>query len=380
MSALDSHDRSSSRETSTSFRPAVGGDSVSLIRLLNVPLRHRTPILRWTLAVATLGAGTAALRSREYRSSAAFIPQGNRLPGNLAGLAAQFGVAVPTGGEATRSPQFYAELLRSHDLLGGLVANKFDLGPARRGVTLVDLYGVPRFSLPFTRPRTAEERRERAIREIADRVHTEVSEKTGVVSFSVVTLAPALSRDVAAQLLEAVSRFNQDTRRSQAGAERRFAERRLAEARADLRRAEGRLLTFLVSNREFDAAPSLQLDRSRLNDDVSTQRQLVLTLTQSYEQARLEEVRDTPVVTVMDAPEIPVRPESRRVAVWAALGAALGLLAGIAIAYVREYMRLVRDDDSEGYAQFQALRGELARDLRAPLGRRREAGARPAGR
>jgi uncharacterized protein involved in exopolysaccharide biosynthesis len=349
-----------------STTPRTGApESVSLVRLLAVPLRHRRSITRWSLA---LGLGLTAgvlVRAREYKSTAAFFPQGGRLTSALSGVAAQFGLGLPAQGDASRSPQFYVDLLHSRDILARIVERPFGVSgkvgraPAGPSATLVAV---------FTKEgRSAAWRRDEAIRKLDDRMRVQVAEKTGVVTVSVTTPDAGLSQQVVAQLLAEVSRFNLETRRTQATAERQFAERRLADARGDLRRAEDRLRVFLEGNRELSFSPGLQTERGRLVDAISQQRQLVVTLTQSYEQARLDEVRDTPVITVMDAPQRPARAEPRRLPVWTALGVLLGAILGLVIAYAREYLRAVRRGDAEGYAQFEALRSAAARDFRSPV-------------
>lgn len=62
-------------------------------------------------------AAVMLLLPRIYTATASFMPQvGEGQASRLAGLAAQFGVSVPTG-EAGQTPRFYADLLRSRELL-----------------------------------------------------------------------------------------------------------------------------------------------------------------------------------------------------------------------------------------------------------------------
>ena len=57
--------------------------------------------------------------------------------------------------------------------------------------------------------------------------------------------------------------------------------------------------------------PELNFQQERLQRQVQLQQQLYTTLSQSFEQAKIEEVRDTPVITVVEPPEAPVRPDPR---------------------------------------------------------------------
>jgi uncharacterized protein involved in exopolysaccharide biosynthesis len=108
-----------------------------------------------------------------------------------------------------------------------------------------------------------------------------------------------------------VDSFNLKSRQSQASQERRFTEQRLTQAQADKRQAEDELQAFLQRNRDFRSSPQLSFAYDRLADNVSLRQQLYTTLAQSYEQARIEEVRDTPVITIVEPPMLPARPDPR---------------------------------------------------------------------
>jgi uncharacterized protein involved in exopolysaccharide biosynthesis len=65
-------------------------------------------------------------------------------------------------------------------------------------------------------------------------------------------------------------------------------------------------------------------------------------LAQAYEQARIEEVRDTPVITVIEAPMLPARPDPRPFG----RAIAAGLLCALAVAQtlaVRQERRMAAE-------------------------------------
>jgi uncharacterized protein involved in exopolysaccharide biosynthesis len=104
--------------------------------------------------------------------------------------------------------------------------------------------------------------------------------------------------------------YNLQSLQSQAAAERRFTEARLDEARAALRGAEDALERFLEENRQY-TSPPLALERERIQRDVMLQQQIVMGLAQHYEDARIREVRNTPVITIVEEPALPVFPDPR---------------------------------------------------------------------
>jgi len=86
--------------------------------------------------------------------------------------------------------------------------------------------------------------------------------------------------------------------------------------------------SFLQRNR-VATSPDLVFDRERLQREITLRQQTYTTLLQSQEEARIREVRDTPVITVLEQPALPALPESRHVAANAAMGAVVGFLLAI---------------------------------------------------
>lgn len=305
----------------------VPDDEISLWEVLAVLLRRRWVIVLTMLVMGALAVAFALLRAPSFTTAASFRPQGaEATQSQLASLANQFGVNVGgAGGEL--SPAFYAELLTSREILLRVATTEYEV----EGETtlLADLLEIER---------DTEDLRVKAViewlRESAASVQT--GTETGIVTLEVTTEWPELSRQIAERLLAEVSRFNLETRQSQAAEERSFIESRVDNAREDLQEAEDELQQFLQSNRQFEDSPELQFQYERLQRAVSLRQQVYTTLVQSFEQARISEVRDTPVMTVLQPPFMPPGPDERRLKLFLALGLVLGAMGGTVLAFVVE--------------------------------------------
>ena len=303
-----------------------------------VLLRRRRLILGTTLGVAVLAVLITVLSAREYTTSASFRPQGSSGGSELAALASQFGVRVPMGAEESESPAFYAEVLTSREILAQIAAGGWEIDGA--SMTLVEFLDIEEET-----PGLEEREVIRWLRDEAISVST--GRETGIVHLEVKTRSPELSAQVAERLLGEVNRFNLETRRSQAAAERAFIEARVAAVESELREAETELLAHIQSNRQIGGSPELQYERTLLQDEASNRRQIYMSLVQAYEEARISEVRDTPVLTVLQRPYLPPAPDERGLLLRAVLGAVLGGLLGILLAFLTEAM-VGPDPDAEG--------------------------------
>lgn len=333
---------------------------VSFLQLTTVVLEHRRAVsLCLGLGVA-LAVGLTVLAAPDFTSRTTFTPQadGPSLQG-LSGMASQLGIQVPlAAGGSGQSPAFYADLLRSRELRRATVETSYRVavagGDSLSG-NLVEIFDVDGPDRP--------QRVEAAIKRLSEKTEVSTATETGVVQLSVTTRWPVLSRKIAERMLNLVNKFNLETRRSQAGAERRFLAQRVEEARKDLRAAEDSLERFLTRNRGYENSPQLRFEYERLQRRVSLQQQVYRTLATSFEQAKVEEVRNTPVITVVDPPETPAKPDPARLPLKALLGVLVGGLVGLGWALGSEMMITSQRDEPATYSRFE----EAWRKTRADL-------------
>jgi len=313
-----------------SVRPS--DDEISLWEVLAVLLRRRRTIVLCTLLISVLAVGVTLLSAPTYTTEAAFRPQGSEASASeLLALASQFGVNVGSAGGDEASPAFYAELLTSREILARVAEGNYEVAGVG-STTLKDLLEIEEDTEPLRDDETIEWLRE-------DAVAVSTGRETGTVTVTVETEWPDLSQSIAEVLLEEVARFNLDTRRSQAASERAFIESRVHNAQSELGNAEDAQREFLEANRQFQNSPLLVFEHEGLQREVLLRQSVLTTLTQSYEQARISEVRDTPVITVLQVPFFPPGPDDRRLVLSAALGIVLGGMAGIVLAFLVEAFR-----------------------------------------
>jgi uncharacterized protein involved in exopolysaccharide biosynthesis len=110
-------------------------------------------------------------------------------------------------------------------------------------------------------------------------------------------------------------------------------------ARIALTNAEDSMQVFLQANRRYEDSPELTFQAERLQREIARQQQVYTGLVQSFEEARIAEVRDTPVLTVLQVPFFPPGPDDRNLLLAIALGLVLGGMGGVVLAFVIEAIR-----------------------------------------
>ena len=334
-------------------------EGLSFLGLANLLLLHRRLVGTFALLGLVLLPAITLISPRSYTSASVFMPQTRSAVSSFSGLAAQLGFTLPST-ESGQNPSFYADLLESNSILGSVVDSRFEYqtrdGPVQG--TLVEIYR--------SNGKSPALRRDAAIRRLRGDVAATTAQKTGVVELEVTAEDPDLARQISQRLIDLVNEFNLRTRQSQAANEREFTERRLGEVRQELRATEDRLQSFLQRNRDYTNSPALTFQVERLQREVTMRQEVFTTLAQAFEQAKIEEVRDTPVITVVESPQLPVRPDSRWLVVKALLGLLLGLMMGAGLAVWRAYTVNSERLGSGEAAEFARLRRQAMGDLSRP--------------
>jgi uncharacterized protein involved in exopolysaccharide biosynthesis len=336
-------------------------DEVSVIAIANLLLRHRYLMLALPVAFAIGAVAFVTVRARDYQAVSRFAPHGRDAPraGGLAGVAAQFGLALGSAADG-ESPHFYAELLKSRDLLTQAAlaqyefTSRMDGGDTLAG-TLVTFFGGQ--AIDSTR------RTRRTVGKLKRNIEVSVDSRAGLVTVRTRAPWPGLAEGLNRQLLTLVADFNVQRRQSRAAAERRFVEARLQEAQGDLEAAENALTRFLEQNRVYEGSPHLTFAANRLQRRVELRQEVYRTLASSFEEARIDEVRNTPLITIVEKPEGSARRVGRSRIIAGILALFLGLVVAVMIVFFREYAARSRADDPREYAEFQRLRQTAVAEL-----------------
>jgi uncharacterized protein involved in exopolysaccharide biosynthesis len=346
--------------------PLVYGEGVSPLSVLALLLQHWRALVAASTVGGILLVGPTLVRGRPYVARASFVPQASQSAlGQLAGLATQLGLPVAATPTSRESPDFYAELLRSRELLRQVVLANYRV-PADRGSsdtvsgTLLELWQISAAS--------PADQMDEAISRLLQDVGISVSLRTGIVSIQTESRSPALALQLTQRLLDLVDRYNRERRQSQATAERRFIQERLEEARQALARAEAEVTAFFEHNRRYEDSPELTFQAARLQRQVDLHQQVYTTLAQAYERARIDEVRDTPVVTVVDPPD--VFAGRRRLIRKGLVGLVLGFGFGIMVVAVSAFWDRQRERNPEDVVLLRARAREAWQEIKA-LGQRR---------
>ncbi len=279
------------------------------------------------MALALVGTGlgivVALTLPLRFTSAASFVAQGasaSALPSALLGIAASVGL----GTTRDYSPQFYADLLTSDPVLKSALRRQYVVRGEDRGL------GHAYSEIEGFIAKDSALALDAAMRHLRQRISARADVRTNVVYVSVTARYPTLSRDLVQALLDALDSINISFRQEQSRELRQFFEGRVANAQRELDSAETNLRRFLERNRVVANSPLLMFEQARVTRTADLKRAVYTTVVQQYEEAKMQEARNVPVLTVLSQPIIPVRksgPPRRFIVV---VGAIVGLLLALA--------------------------------------------------
>lgn len=351
-------------------------DRVSLLDLLVALSRHKTLIIRTTLAFALLGTAYSLLVSEEYTSEVKVARESqSETPdlGSVGGIGALQGLGINLGGTGSGlSVSAFPNVLQSREVRLSVVRDTFLFPGADRPMTYVQNVNQPpgavalvlkyTIRLPWTImgtllpdgptsqsgetdtnttgvPSLPSEEVDRALKSIQGKVSVSVNDESGLMSISVTASEPRLSADLVESFTDHLSSRVREIRTQKIRERLDFIEQRFQEAERELEAAEDRLAQFLERNQNPTTA-TLRFQRDRLQRQVSFKEQLYSEIQSQLTQTRLERQRRQPVLTVVEKPVPPLERSWPARTLIVLVSLFFGLALGIGIALIRALVNL----------------------------------------
>ena len=222
--------------------------------------------------------------------------------GNLSGLAAIAGISLGDGSSAV---EVYKSLLSSETVIEPVVNAKYY---SKEFPDSIDLYTYFEIKNELKRDSAFQKRKMflDIYRVMTTAVTTTIDIKTKILTLTVRSAEPQISSAIANNLVKSLDTYVRTKRKSNATMQLMYVEKRISQVNDSLFTVENALKDFLFSNRVTTQSPQLVLEQSRLNRQIQIYQTIVIELTRQLEIARIDEIRDAPIINVQEWAGIPV--------------------------------------------------------------------------
>jgi uncharacterized protein involved in exopolysaccharide biosynthesis len=287
--------KTTSQNINESFdQPADATSRIDWMKMLSILWNNRKFIGIVTGVVTVLAIIISLILPESFKSTAIVLPDTDKskigsLGGGISDLAAMAGVNV--GGEGS-VVKLYPTIIKSESVLKNVIFTKYKTKRYTDSVDLIQYWGI--------KEKSPERDYEVALIQIRTILNISLEAKTSVLTMTIETEEPQLSADILNNIVRMLDKFIRTKRNTNASEQRKWVEARLVEVKADLSKAENALKEFREKNRMVSGSPQLLLDQERLMREMQINSTMYVELKKQYELVKIEEIRTTPIINVLD--------------------------------------------------------------------------------
>ena len=269
--------------------------------LFDVLYQNKRFIFFLTFLMMFFGIGLSFFFTKYYSSQISLYPAKKDLMqglGQFQSLAVGLGMSSPTNNQDFNIPDVVKSRLIANKVLDQQWINQLGIK-----TTLIDLWGMekaPWHNFFSNHILDSALIKDKAINEFHDRIEVLEDRLSGLIRINLTLEDPLISATVANFIGEQVQNYIQKENSAQSTKEKIFIISRLTIVKNELEASELELKSFKERNRGYEDSPDLFMTFSQLYREVEAKKQVYLTLQQQLELARIEEVKQTPILHVLD--------------------------------------------------------------------------------
>jgi len=266
-----------------------------------------------------------------------------------AGFAAQFGIQMPITQSETKWA--YPEIIKSRTLARSMLNRKFDTNEFGSQKTLLQIitYGNDNVEVGLDTLEIM------AVNNFLEMIEISEDLKTGILTLNIIASEPSLAAEVNQALIEELDAHQRSYNKNRTSDTKQFIEARIQDTEKELRTTEEALKDFKVRNRRIENSPTLQLEEQRLLREVTVLTGVFTTLKQQLETTKIEEVKESDYVVVLDPPEVPLRHSNPSKKQQVILAGIFGIGLGVAIGLIRDYSENSNKEEKEKMSNAKSL-------------------------
>ena len=332
-------------------------DTVSLTDIMLTLARHIKVILITPTIFCTLMIIYVLFFAKPVYTSTAKIMSSSSGGGmsQAVGLAAQFGIVMPAGQSETK--WVYPEIIKSRTMARAVLKQKFDTNEfgLQKNLLQILTYGNndPQLGLDTLEIM--------AVDNLLGMIDISENIQTGILTLNINASEPIFARDLNQVFIEELDTHQRKYNKAITSDTKQFIEERILDTEKELMVAEEDLKVFMDRNRRIENSPALQLEKQRLGREVTVLTGVFTTLKQQLETTKIEEVKESDYVIVLDPPETALyysKPKKRAMVILAGI---LGIAFGVAIGFFREYLGNSKDEQD---GKMNEIKSQLVKNIK----------------
>lgn len=290
------------QELSTKKQKIINNDNtIDIALIFRLIARSKKFIFFCTIISALLGLGSSFLFTKYYNAQITLYPaKKESMPalGQLQAFAANLGVNTDSDSEHLD----ISDVVKSR-LIANKVLNKKWTSSKQSEINLISLWGFynrPWYDFYSNFEIDSAIVFDQALKKLKEHISVSKDKITGLIRINSEFEDPYISANVANFIGDEVQNYIQRENSVQSTKEKLFIKDRLGIVKSELEDAEHKLKIFKERNRGYEDSPELFMVFSRLFRETEVKKEVYLTLQQQLELARIDEVKQKPVLHILD--------------------------------------------------------------------------------
>lgn len=351
-------DKQSQKDLSTSSLSNLGGAPISFSDILLVLAKQiKLIIIIPTILCSFTIVYALFFTTPIYESTSKIMSSSGGGASQASGIAAQFGITLPN--DQSQKQWVYQEIIKSRTLARSMLKRKFDTikyGP-QKSLLQILTYGNEEPNAEIKKLESI------AVDIFISMVNVSENIQTNIFTITLSASEPKFVSDLNSALLEELDAHQREYNKNKTSKARQFIEERISQTKKELQVSEEDLKDFRTRNRRIENSPALQLEQQRIGREVTVLTGVFTTLKQQLETTKIEEVKESNYVIVLDPPEIPItnsKPKKKRMVIVAGI---FGLGLGMLLAFLREFFQKIINDENEMFQKIVEIMKKNINDI-----------------
>ena len=262
-------------------------------------------VIKLSLFFLFLGILYTFFSTKYYESYISIYPAADseNTMNNIMGVGSVLGLDL---GQNSRTTFYIPDVINSTRLKRDIINNKWNSKKFTSPVSLIEYWKLDQesngfFSFLFAKEDVgyAQIAEQNAISKFENNLYV-FEEESGLIKIRVLMEEPQLACDISNYISNFLVQYIGTELKLKSTQYRQFLENRLVEVEDQLKNAELNLTSFRNSNPIAKDTPSLQNLRGQLIRNLEVEQQVYLTLRTQYEIARADELKEQPVINILD--------------------------------------------------------------------------------
>jgi len=304
--------------------------------IVNIIIKYKKAfILKCMIIFGILGSTGSYFLTNYYSAGISLFPAENKLSSSsqLQSLALSAGVNLDQNDQSYN----ITDVAKSRRVAEKVLLNKWN-NINLENKTLISFWKLDAggiFSKFFNQTNTNEDLLNKGLKKYFKLLNVKEDRRTGLIQVSIEMESPNLAAEVANFIGSEIQSYIQKQNTAKAVKEKLFISERLIVVKSELEKLEDDLKEFKERNRGYEVSPELFMIYSQKFREAEAKQQVYVTLQQQLELARISEVKQTPIINILDEARPPVSKSRPNRAIISLLSLLAGFLFGTSISIIK---------------------------------------------